>query len=321
MTPVVSGIFGNLHGVSEPAFMAENSKRAERVHLFSVASGLRTAAAMVGALLVVPFPFFLAQGWDAVSLYRTASFVGIALWFLSLLPAILLRAEPQGDEAAPDKKRSWRESIVHPDRVVKLTLVEALIAFGAAFVVPLFSVYFHDSAIHAHDEQIGGVFALGSLALSLAAFFSPLVAQRLGKVRSVFYLRMASVPFVVILAFAPHTDLHYIASFLSQVGGALSLATVAYVLRTVLFNMSSPIASAFSMEQLAPGERGTTIGIQASLASLAGAVGGYTGGLWMAQHDFQTPLLLMAALYFVSTWLFLAFFREAEAREARVVTA
>src|SRR5438034_3679336 len=141
VTPVISGIFGNLHGVSEPAFMAENSKRAERVHLFSVASGLRTAAAMIGSLLVVPFPLMLATGWNAINLYRIASFVGIALWFLSLIPALLLRAEPQGDEKMPSEKRSLRESIVHPDRVFKLTMVESLIAFGAAFVIPLFSVY------------------------------------------------------------------------------------------------------------------------------------------------------------------------------------
>jgi MFS family permease len=310
LTPVISGVFGNLHGVSEPAFMAENSKRAERVHLFSVASGLRTAAAMVGALLVVPFPLLLANGWDAINVYRVASFIGIALWFISLVPAVLLKAEPQGDEKMPAGKRSLRQSIVHPDRVFKLTVVESLIAFGAAFVIPLFSVYFHDSALHAHDEQIGGVFAIGSLALSFAALAAPLIAQRMGKVRAVFALRMVAVPFVVILSFAPHTDLHYIASFLSNVGTALSIATVAYIGRTVFMNMSGPIASAFSMEMLDPGERGATIGIQASIASLASAIGGYAGGQWMALHDFQTPLLLMAALYLASNMCFWYFFRN-----------
>lgn len=321
ITPVISGIFGNLHGVSEPAFMAENSKRAERVHLFSVASGLRTAAAMVGALLVVPFPILLATGWDAINLYRVASFIGIALWFLSLVPAILLKAEAQGDEKMPTEKRSLRESIVHPDRVFKLTMVESLIAFGAAFVIPLFSVYFHDSDLHAHDEQIGGVFAAGSLALSFAALFSPLVAQRLGKVRSVFALRMLAVPFVIILAFAPHTDLHYIASFLSNVGSALSIATLAYVGRTVFMNMAGPIWSAFSMEQLDPGERGATIGIQSSIASLAAAIGGYFGGQFMALHDFQTPLLLMAGLYLTSNLLFWAYFRNVEQPVPQIAAA
>jgi MFS family permease len=312
LTPVISGIFGNLHGVSEPAFMAENSKRGERVHLFSVASGLRTAAAMVGALLVLPFPFLLAAGWDALNLYRAASFVGIGLWFLSLVPAVLLRAEPQGDEKMPVGKRSLRQSIVHPDRVFKLTMVESLMAFGAAFVVPLFSVYFHDSAIHAHDEQIGGVFATGSLVLAFAALLAPLIAARAGKVRSVFTLRMLALPFVVVLAFAPHTDLHYISSFLSNVGSALSIATLAYVGRTVFMNISSPIASAFSMELLDPGERGATIGIQSSIASLAAAVGGFFGGMWMSLHDFTTPLLLMAGLYFMSNMLFWIYFRKAE---------
>ncbi|MBI1801791.1 MAG: MFS transporter, partial [Chloroflexi bacterium] len=251
------------------------------------------------------FPFWLSQGWDILTVYRTASFIGIAGWFLSLVPAILLKADPEGDEKMPSGKRSLRESIVHPDRVMKLTIAESLIAFGAAFVIPLFSVYFHDSDLHAHDEQIGGVFATGSLALSFLALLSPLVAQRLGKVKSIFTLRMLAVPFVVVLAFAPHVDLHYI-------GSALTVATLAYVGRTVFMNMSGPIASAFSMEMLDPGERGATIGIQSAVASLASAVGGYFGGQWMAAHDFQTPLLLMAGLYFVSNLLFWSFFRKVE---------
>ncbi|MCH8282510.1 MAG: hypothetical protein IIC96_17755 [Chloroflexi bacterium] len=36
-TPAVGSFFGNLNHTAEPAFMAENSKPAERVHLFSVA--------------------------------------------------------------------------------------------------------------------------------------------------------------------------------------------------------------------------------------------------------------------------------------------
>lgn len=187
---------------------------------------------------------------------------------------------------------------------------------GAAFVIPLISVYFHDSELHAHDEEIGGVFAMGSLSLSFAAFLSPLVAQRLGKVNAVFGLRMLAVPFVVILAFAEHADLDYLATFLNTFGSALSIATMAYIARTVFFNMSTPIASAFSMEILDPGERGATIGIRSAIASLAAAVGGYLGGTWMALHIFQIPLLLMAALYLASNVFFWKFFRGWEKQVA-----
>ena len=86
-------------------------------------------------------------------------------------------------------------------------------------------------------------------------------------------------------------------------------------------NISGPIASAFSMEMLDPGERGATIGIQASVASLAAAIGGYFGGQWMALHDFQTPLLLMAGLYFTSTMLFWLFFRGVKQRAPQMATA
>ncbi len=40
ITPIFESAFGTLHGVSEPAFMAENSDPAERVHLFSFASSM-----------------------------------------------------------------------------------------------------------------------------------------------------------------------------------------------------------------------------------------------------------------------------------------
>jgi MFS family permease len=46
-TPAVGALFGNLHHTAEPAFMAENSKPEERVHLFAVAGSLRTFSAMV----------------------------------------------------------------------------------------------------------------------------------------------------------------------------------------------------------------------------------------------------------------------------------
>src|SRR5919201_2270315 len=48
VTGVLAAIAGTLHGVSEPAFMAENSEPRERVHLFSVAAGLRPPSAVVG---------------------------------------------------------------------------------------------------------------------------------------------------------------------------------------------------------------------------------------------------------------------------------
>jgi hypothetical protein len=72
VTAVIGGAFGALHGVSEPAFMAENSESHERVHLFSLSDGTRTAAAIIGSVLAGLAPT-LAASADLnakVSLFR-----------------------------------------------------------------------------------------------------------------------------------------------------------------------------------------------------------------------------------------------------------
>jgi hypothetical protein len=77
VTAVIEGAFGSLHGMAEPAFMAENSEDHERVHLFSVSGGTRTAAAIIGSALagLAPPMFVGADESARVGLYRTVAYV------------------------------------------------------------------------------------------------------------------------------------------------------------------------------------------------------------------------------------------------------
>ena len=89
----------------------------------------------------------------------------------------------------------------------------------------------------------------------------------------------------------------------------VSLAGLAWVLRTSLFNMSGPAFEAFSMGQLHPTERATYIGISRLFGSAMAAVGGYLGAVLMSGGDFRTPFVVMAVLYAISTALFMQWFR------------
>ena len=90
--PAVGSFFGNLHHTSESAFMAENSRPSERIHLFSVAGSFRTFSAMSGALLAGLVPAMFIDNIGAVDAYRYATYAGLSLWFLSLVPALMLRS-------------------------------------------------------------------------------------------------------------------------------------------------------------------------------------------------------------------------------------
>jgi MFS family permease len=319
ITAALGGAFGALHGVAEPAFMAENSERFERVHLFSVSAGTRTAAAIIGSALAGLIPLvILGDVADAakVGVFRSVAYAGIGGWFASLIPAILLRQttipKSSGRGAAGPAAFSGGlfRNLRNPGRIWRLTLPEVLVGFGAGFALPLMNVFFH-TGLDSPEIEIGATFAAGEAFLVVGAFLAPAVAARLGKVNAVALTRLASIPFILMIALS--------ADIGSAFGSVLTIAGLAYVARITLMNMASPVRSAFSMEILDPGERGTQVGIQQALVAGLSGLASFYGARMMGSGDFRTPFFLMAAFYFVSTLMFWQFFNGREAGMAESV--
>ena len=314
VAPAFAAAFGALHHVTESPFMAENSEPEERIHLFSVGSGMRTLAAMAGALIAGLFPAWLADtfGLTKLSAFRWATLIGIAGWFLSLIPAVLLRPYVSAEVAeamaeAPTSDRGLWASVRNPAVIGRLVAVAALLALGSGLTLSLANVYFHEG-VGANEAEIGVTFAGGSLFLALASFAAPFVEARFGRVRSVVLTRMAAVPFILVIAFAPS---------LATPTAVVSLAGAAFILRTTLFNMAGPVYEAFSMAVLHPGERATFVGISSLVGGALAAAGGWLGAQSMDRGSFATPWLAMAVLYAVSTWMFWRFFRHHDAPALR----
>jgi MFS family permease len=308
ITAVIGGAFGALHGVAEPAFMAENSEDFERVHLFSVSDGTRTAAAIIGSALagLVPLMFAGADEAAKVDLYRSVAYIGIAGWFASLIPAVMLRqvATPQ---VASRGIRSLFAGVKHPGLIWRLTIPEIIIGLGAGFALPLMNVFFKQN-LGSPEVEIGATFAAGQSFLVVGAFLAPVVVGRLGKVRSIVFTRLAAIPFILLIAFSPDVG--------TAIGSVLTVAGLAHIARITLTNMASPVRSAFAMEILDPGERGTQVGIQLALASALSGLASYLGAQLMDAGDFQTPFFIMAGCILVANLMFWQFFAKQEEKPA-----
>ena len=302
VTGVLAAIAGTLHGVSEPAFMAENSEPRERVHLFSVATGLRTLSAMVGSLLGGFVPVLAASLADKVTLYRASIFIGIFIWALSLIPALMLRGKDRPTERAVTGLRDIFGAVRHRARVAQLVAVSAIVAFGFGFVGPLFNVFFYEG-LHAHTHDIGMTFASGELFVALAALAAPFLVARMTKVQAIVGTRLLAVPFIILIGMSPS---------LATVSTVLTLAGVAYIVRIVLANASAPIGEAFSMEILDPGERGTMVGLRSTAQQILSGGGAFIGSRLMSGGDYVTPFVAMASLYGISAVLFWIWFRPVE---------
>jgi MFS family permease len=319
--PALGAFFGNLHHTSEAAFMMENSKRSERVHLFSVAGSFRTLSTMIGALIAGFVPALFIDDVGKVDAYRYASYAGLSLWFISLIPALMLRSveavehpEHEGSPVTSAKRglTTLLSSIRHRRRIVYFVITSAIVAFGVGAVVPLMNVVLHDGHLHADEAEIGIVFAVGELGLAVATLFVPLLAARMLKVDAIAVTRLLALPFVLAMALLP----------LAMDEGALLLVLfgAAHMGRVMTFRVSGPLDDAFNMEVLDARERATGTGIEIAAGGAVSAVAIFLGSQLMDSGDYATPFMMLATCYLVSTLIYWRVFRPLEVSEARART-
>jgi MFS family permease len=171
---------------------------------------------------------------------------------------------------------------------------------------PFFAVFFARE-LHASTAAIGVIFGAGSIVTAFATLLAPVVVRRLGRVRTVVFLKCLGVPFLVLIGLAP---------------GVLT-AGVAYVLTIVLIggafpnkSLTDPIYGLFSMEVVKERERGTTNGIMHAFSEFPMGVGAWIAGPLMAAGNWTMPYYLAGAVYTLAFLTFYAYFSRFEAARA-----
>ena len=320
--PAIGALFGNLHHTSEAAFMAENSKPAERVHLFAVSGSLRTFSAMTGALIAGLVPAFFIDDFGRVDAYRYATYAGLSLWFLSLIPALMLRSheaeerpEEQFRSSAPAGQsprtsrglRSIFSGITHPRRIVYFVITSAFASIAFAIVAPMFAVVLHEGDVHAGEGQIGVMFAVAQLSLAVVTLGTPLLAARMLRVDAIALTRLAAIPFILGLGLMP--------LIFDEGGLLLLLFAMSYVGRVGFLRMASPLDDSFNMDVLDARERATNTGLEIAVGSGLSAIAILIGSRLLDSGDFTTPFLIMAVASLISTAIYWRVFRRLEISE------
>ena len=318
--PAVGALFGNLHHTSEAAFMAENSKPAERVHLFAVSGSLRTFSAMTGALIAGLIPAFFIDDIGRVDAYRYATYAGLSLWFLSLIPALMLRSH-EAEERPEEQFRSETSArqtrgirnlfsgITHPRRIVYFVITSAFAAIAFAIVAPMFAVVLHEGDVHAGEGQIGVMFAVAQLSLAVVTLGTPLLAARMLRVDAIALTRLAAIPFILGIGLMP--------LIFDEGGVLLLLVAMSYVGRVGFLRMASPLDDSFNMDVLDAKERATNTGLEIAVGSGLSAIAILIGSRLLDSGDFTTPFLIMAVASVISTAIYWRVFRRLEISELK----
>ena len=315
---VLQGMGNELYNVSSAPFMMENSGERERTALFSASFGLSALAGFVGSLVGGQLPGLMSGALsltpDAAPAYGAALLASPVIYGVAALPLLWMREPP---------RPAWRPSWAWPNRrlvmlaagdawarvqaapvlawrglryrrlIVKLLLPNVIISVGAALLIPYMNVFFRERH-HVPDGTLGVIFAISSVVTGVATIAAPLLAGRLGKVRSVVLVQGASLPFLLAIGFAP----------------SLGLAAAAFWMRGALMNMGGPIYNAFTMEQVAQGERATVNALVGVTWNVGWAVCPYLSGVIQEQWGFSPLFVATAALYGVGSVMTYWFFKE-----------
>lgn len=291
---VLLGIGSCLGGVTSGPFLMENSGELERTYLFSISSGLQMAAFSVGDWVggYLPTWFGDALGVSAISAAAYAWAIGSAgiLVMLSVVPRLVMnRNHLPFDEQSIFAPVAYARN--HPGMLSKLLMPMLVTSIGAGLIMPFMNIFF-SKVHHQPDPVIGTLFAWGSLAMGVGLILAPAFADRYGKIRVVVWTQALSIPFLILLGFSP----------------LFSLSAMAYYVRLVLMNMSSPVYQTFVMEQVEIESRATVASLNSMVNSFGRAFSPIVSGLLQVSYGFGPPFIGTIVLYIISIGMYYAFF-------------
>ncbi len=304
LNPILIFIFGFIQGaglmlyyIAQPPFIMSNSNPDNQAMAFSLHFGLLTISSTIGNLIAGQIPHRL-QIWLDIAQGTAASYqwvitAGIVLAASSLIPILLIsKHQDQPDESASRVPlKEMTKKIVARKIVRQMTLVNLLMGFGAAILIPYLNVFLIEK-FNLAENLLGILFAASSLLVFVSSLISPwLVKLTHSRIIPTVITQAVSVVFLLTLGFSPN----------------LWFVAISMLIRSVLMQMSLPMLENFSMLVSPPEEQGAIASLRGIGWQSGQAIGIFLSGLVQSQFGF-TPIFIATSLCYLfaigMTWLY-----------------
>jgi len=267
------------------AYLADITDQNSRPATFSLSFVTFTISFGIGSLLPGAFPFVPL---DLVQAHRVAF---VLLGSVSLLtPYSLIRWAVHRMPAISRRGILPRKSM---GIIVKFSASNMMIGLGAGLIIPLIPTWFY-LRFGLTDVFSGPLVSVSSVLMGLAAAVSPSIAERIGLVNGIVSTQILSTMFLVLIPFSPSAQ----------------IAAPLYVTRSMLMNMSSPLADTFLMNLIAEDERATASAFNVIIWRVPNAASTLFGASLLSAGELELPFFLCTFLYVLSITLFYALFRK-----------
>ena len=288
--------------VNGTPFMMGSTSTRERNRVFSLQMALLSVAAFAGSLfggrLPALFAGLLGLSTDHAAPYRYPLFLAGFL----LIPAIplILRAQDVDPRLAEKASTSGDEATgVAAIRVAPFLLIAMLVfvrffqVSGVATTSTFFNVYL-DAGLNVSTTQIGLLTAIGRLMAVPAALLVPLLGRRWGNLNLVIWAGVGTALSFLPLALIPHW----------------AAAGAGFIGVTVLSALRYPAFMVYSMELVAPQQRGAVAGAGEMAAGFCFSLIALAGGYLITAAGFSALFLITSALSAIGSLVFWIYFRS-----------
>jgi MFS family permease len=244
---MIAGVAMSVRQVAVAPFLMRNSSESERQWVFSFNFGLMTISSFFGNLLGGILPTWLGNLFGAAPTdslaYQLAIGSMMLVTILSIGPLTIIRSKP----VDPDRRieMPWTLLWQYGRLLSRFLIPQLIIGLGAGLMQPFMNIYFRN-VYQKPDIPISMVFAIGGFAMAIAQFLGPLLADKYGKIDTVIFTQMLSVPFLITLGLGAWI----VPSGSGNITVWFLIAGAAFIFRLALMNLSNPVYQTFVLEHV-----------------------------------------------------------------------
>jgi len=287
---LIKGLSWAMSWGTSGAFLSEKASEAKRSYAFGLSSFASAVGAVAGYLMgAVPDFLTVTYGIDYAQSIRIMYLVTAVVAFVALFPLMPVR-----EVRRPSAELKWL-NITSWKVVSWVALTQSLIGLGAGFMVPWFSYYF-TLKFGVNLAEIGVLFAVSQMGMAIAFLLVPKMAEKIGCVRTIVYSQVIAILVLLLISVSPN----------------FMFASVLYLIRVILMNMTGPAFSSFFMGLLKSEERASGNSLIWASWNVGNALPRPVAGYIMGNIFLDMTLYICASLYSLSTVIFYGIFRKAE---------
>jgi MFS family permease len=278
----------------EQALLAGKCTPQNRNAVFSANAFVGSMMGALGALLS-GLPQYLqeARGWQPIASYKP-------LFALTILfSVVLIFAYARIEEHHVARKRERKPLVTKANKfVVKMSLLGMIDNLGGGLISPLISYWFF-LRYGVELKSLGFMFFLSYLLAAMSFLTAPLIARRIGVVRTMAFSHGLASAIWLTLPLAP----------------TFAIAAAMTIARSYLAYMDNPLRSSFIMGVVRPEDRGAAAGFTTLSRHVPVAVSPTLSAYLMQAFTLNVPVFLGGFLQLTHDCIFYFLFRDVKPPE------